>query len=616
MIMSDDGAEMFSNHSNLRIIQRVQDEFDDQIEDEYDEEIEASNRINRKRPLGFESIERPLKKSRTQNETFFDINDDSEEKLGNESEEDDDNGINDEEIEYNDDDNDAESNDEQFDNGLTESEIDLNTQKVQKNSKVYEESRREKFSQNSNHHSHSMRKLNDNNNNNFEAERKTKIIDNNNTTSDKNKMEIRFLVSSRDAGAIIGRGGSNITHLRQTYESYVIVPDCLSPERVLTVVTNVEHIPKIIKEILKFIDSTPLQNSQHGSKTSSNRRGNISRSNYPTSSSSNGNQCEIRLLLHTSHAGGLIGKGGSRITQLREETKAGIKIYSECCPQSTERVCSITGSIDIVTDATTVILSLIRTLPIKGPNQIYNPGNFDQFMSPRYGGFGETHPSPSSNYGPPQSHESNRSQMFSPPPIPPPPPSKYHHPAPPIHHPQHHSFSSPNRLPSHQFMDRSPPDYSSSSMSSWALGNGRLGPNVRGIPNPIDSSTPTAFSHSKAYYNSNDSPFHWMSEKPLNMHRMSNSFMKKDDISFTVNSDGTAISTIKVDHKLVGAIIGRGGNRIKNIRIKTQADISIDQLNCNRSGNVVRSIIIRGLCQDVQAAVEMICDCINDNQVY
>lgn len=241
-------------------------------------------------------------------------------------------------------------------------------------------------------------------------------------------------------------------------------------------------------------------------------------------------------------------------------------------------MCSITGSIDIVTDATTVILSLIRTLPIKGPNQIYNPGNFDQFMSPRYGGFGETHPSPSSNYGPPQSHESNRSQMFSPPPIPPPPPSKYHHPAPPIHHPQHHSFSSPNRLPSHQFMDRSPPDYSSSSMSSWALGNGRLGPNVRGIPNPIDSSTPTAFSHSKAYYNSNDSPFHWMSgkiyirskkdntvliqifylitlkfmfvEKPLNMHRMSNSFMKKDDISFTVNSDGTAISTIKVDHKV------------------------------------------------------------------
>lgn len=30
---------------------------------------------------------------------------------------------------------------------------------------------------------------------------------------------------------------------------------------------------------------------------------------------------EIRLLLHTSHAGGLIGKGGLRITQLREVIK-------------------------------------------------------------------------------------------------------------------------------------------------------------------------------------------------------------------------------------------------------------------------------------------------------
>lgn len=30
------------------------------------------------------------------------------------------------------------------------------------------------------------------------------------------------------------------------------------------------------------------------------------------------NESELRLLLHTSHAGGLIGKGGSRITQLRE----------------------------------------------------------------------------------------------------------------------------------------------------------------------------------------------------------------------------------------------------------------------------------------------------------
>lgn len=38
--------------------------------------------------------------------------------------------------------------------------------------------------------------------------------------------------------------------------------------------------------------------------------------------------CEIRLLLHTSHAGGLIGKGGARITQLREVFYSSIVLIS------------------------------------------------------------------------------------------------------------------------------------------------------------------------------------------------------------------------------------------------------------------------------------------------
>lgn len=61
--------------------------------------------------------------------------------------------------------------------------------------------------------------------------------------------------------------------------------------------------------------------------TAANRKSSIPviGSNDQRSSSRNGssstvtnNHCEIRLLLHTSHAGGLIGKGGARITQLRE----------------------------------------------------------------------------------------------------------------------------------------------------------------------------------------------------------------------------------------------------------------------------------------------------------
>ena len=99
-------------------------------------------------------------------------------------------------------------------------------------------------------------------------------------------------------------------------------------------------------------------------------------------------------------------------------------------------------------------MNLIRTFPIKGPNQLYNPAHFDPFMSLRYGGFGETTAGPLTSGPhctqqpvhppPPVSHHepSRTNSIFTPPPIPPPPPTQYHHPAPPIHHPHAHHHHS------------------------------------------------------------------------------------------------------------------------------------------------------------------------------
>jgi hypothetical protein len=40
------------------------------------------------------------------------------------------------------------------------------------------------------------------------------------------RLDVRFLVCSRDAGAIIGKKGSNIQTLRQKHKVVVQVPDC------------------------------------------------------------------------------------------------------------------------------------------------------------------------------------------------------------------------------------------------------------------------------------------------------------------------------------------------------------------------------------------------------
>lgn len=102
-----------------------------------------------------------------------------------------------------------------------------------------------------------------------------------------------------------------------------------------------------------------------------------------------GKDVELRLLIHTSHAGGIIGRGGQRIKELREETKAAIKVFTQCCPQSTERVCAVQGPVDVVIHAVRVVLDVIVATNIKGTVKLYDPFNFDLFTAAEYGGYGD-----------------------------------------------------------------------------------------------------------------------------------------------------------------------------------------------------------------------------------
>lgn len=47
-----------------------------------------------------------------------------------------------------------------------------------------------------------------------------------NRNNNHGRLDVRFLVCSRDAGAIIGKKGSNIQSLRQKHKAIIQVPDC------------------------------------------------------------------------------------------------------------------------------------------------------------------------------------------------------------------------------------------------------------------------------------------------------------------------------------------------------------------------------------------------------
>lgn len=179
-------------------------------------------------------------------------------------------------------------------------------------------------------------------------------------------VELRILLQSKNAGAVIGKGGKNIKALRTDYNASVSVPDSSGPERILSISADIETIGEILKKIIPTLEES-LFNLQYQHFKGSDF------------------DCELRLLIHQSLAGGIIGVKGAKIKELRENTQTTIKLFQECCPHSTDRVVLIGGKPDRVVECIKVILDLISESPIKGRAQPYDPNFYDETYD--YGGF-------------------------------------------------------------------------------------------------------------------------------------------------------------------------------------------------------------------------------------
>jgi len=94
---------------------------------------------------------------------------------------------------------------------------------------------------------------------------------------------------------------------------------------------------------------------------------------------------ELRLLVHQSQCGNIIGPGGEKINKLRESSRCSIKMNGECCPGSTDRVCQIAGLPDDVFNCMSSIFKDIQSVPLKGSDIRYNPEHYDERYE--YGGY-------------------------------------------------------------------------------------------------------------------------------------------------------------------------------------------------------------------------------------
>jgi len=152
-------------------------------------------------------------------------------------------------------------------------------------------------------------------------------------------LTLRALVSTKDAGVIIGKAGRNVAELRDQTGVKAGVSKVVPGvhERVLTISGPVDRVAKAYSLIVaQLVETNPAPPT---SPTS------------PGSQQSPANHTSIRLLISHNLMGTIIGRSGLRIKQIQDASGARMVATKEMLPQSTERVVEVHGSVDAISRA-------------------------------------------------------------------------------------------------------------------------------------------------------------------------------------------------------------------------------------------------------------------------
>lgn len=163
-------------------------------------------------------------------------------------------------------------------------------------------------------------------------------------------------MQGKEVGSIIGKKGEIVKRFREESGAKINISDGSCPERIVTVTGNTSAIFKAFTLICKKFEEWCCQFSEGGGGGGGSRA-----------------PITLRLIVPASQCGSLIGKGGSKIKEIRDVTSANIQVASEMLPNSTERAVTISGSCDAITQCIYHICCVMLESPPKGATIPYRP---------------------------------------------------------------------------------------------------------------------------------------------------------------------------------------------------------------------------------------------------
>ncbi|XP_043198137.1 poly(rC)-binding protein 3-like isoform X3 [Amphibalanus amphitrite] len=170
-------------------------------------------------------------------------------------------------------------------------------------------------------------------------------------------LTVRLLMQGKEVGSIIGKKGEIVKKFREESGAKINISDGSCPERIVTVMGTSEAIFKGFQLITQKLEEVVERNQNE----------------YGGGGSGGKTTITVRMIVPASQCGSLIGKGGSKIKEIREATSASIQVASEMLPNSTERAVTLSGTGDSVTQCVYRICCVMLESPPKGATIPYRP---------------------------------------------------------------------------------------------------------------------------------------------------------------------------------------------------------------------------------------------------
>ncbi|XP_052429458.1 poly(rC)-binding protein 3 isoform X1 [Carassius gibelio] len=167
-------------------------------------------------------------------------------------------------------------------------------------------------------------------------------------------LTIRLLMHGKEVGSIIGKKGETVKKMREELSARINISDGSSPERIVTITGHSEVIFKAFAMIAEKFEEDILASMINSTVTS----------RPPVT---------LRLVFPASQCGSLIGKGGSKIKEIRESTGAQVQVAGDLLPDSTERAVTISGTPHAITQCVKHICTVMLESPPKGATIPYRP---------------------------------------------------------------------------------------------------------------------------------------------------------------------------------------------------------------------------------------------------